>query len=93
MVDLSGEGTPEHAWQSWPGLASRPKLRMPAPPATAVVIAPHPTMRCWASAGCSRCWPVRAPPCTSSPSPTGRPPTRVADAFAARARRPPHRGE
>ena len=42
MVDLSGGGTPEQAWQSWHELAGRPKLRMPAPPATAVVIAPHP---------------------------------------------------
>ena len=42
MVELSGEGTPERAWQGWHELASRPKLRMPAPPATVVVIAPHP---------------------------------------------------
>jgi LmbE family N-acetylglucosaminyl deacetylase len=42
MVDLTGEGTSEHAWRSWHELAGRPKLRMPAPPATAVVVAPHP---------------------------------------------------
>jgi LmbE family N-acetylglucosaminyl deacetylase len=42
MVELAGEGTSEHAWQSWHELAGRPKLRMPAPPATAVVVAPHP---------------------------------------------------
>jgi len=42
MVDLSGEGTSEQAWLGWSELAGRPKLRMPAPPATAVVIAPHP---------------------------------------------------
>lgn len=42
MVDLSGAGTPEQAWQDWHELAARPKLRLRAPPATAVVIAPHP---------------------------------------------------
>ncbi len=42
MVDLAGDGTPEHVWQSWRELAGRPKLRMPSPPATAVVVAPHP---------------------------------------------------
>lgn len=42
MVDLAGEGTPEQAWQNWRELAGQPKLRMPSPPATAVIIAPHP---------------------------------------------------
>ena len=42
MIELAGDGTPEHAWQSWPELAGWPKLRMPSPPATVVVVAPHP---------------------------------------------------
>ncbi len=42
MVDLGGDGTPEDAWRNWRELAGRPKLRMLTPPATAVVIAPHP---------------------------------------------------
>jgi LmbE family N-acetylglucosaminyl deacetylase len=41
-TDLGGEGTPEDAWQQWPELAARPKLRVTSPPATAVVVAPHP---------------------------------------------------
>ena len=42
MVDLGGDGTPEDAWLNWRELAGRPKLRMLTPPATAVVVAPHP---------------------------------------------------
>jgi LmbE family N-acetylglucosaminyl deacetylase len=42
MVDLGGDGTPEDAWRNWRELAGRPKLRMLTPPATAVVVAPHP---------------------------------------------------
>ena len=42
MVDLGGDGTPEDAWLNWRELAGKPKLRMLTPPATAVVVAPHP---------------------------------------------------
>ncbi len=42
MIDLGGDGTPEDAWRNWHELAGRPKLRMLTPPATAVVVAPHP---------------------------------------------------
>ncbi len=42
MVELGGDGTPEDAWRNWRELAGKPKLRMLTPPATAVVVAPHP---------------------------------------------------
>ncbi len=42
MRDLTGEGTPESEWMSWPGFRHMPMLAMDKPPATAVVVAPHP---------------------------------------------------
>lgn len=39
---LSGEGTPERDWQNWPELRRWPLLNLSRPPATVVVVAPHP---------------------------------------------------
>ena len=41
-ADLTGEGTPEKAWQAWPALHSWPQLRIGKPPATVIAVAPHP---------------------------------------------------
>jgi LmbE family N-acetylglucosaminyl deacetylase len=39
---LAGDGTPESAWQAWPELRAWPALVLGRPPATVVVVAPHP---------------------------------------------------
>jgi LmbE family N-acetylglucosaminyl deacetylase len=41
-ADLTGDGTPEAQWQAWPELSAWPVLTLGAPPATVVVVAPHP---------------------------------------------------
>jgi LmbE family N-acetylglucosaminyl deacetylase len=40
--DLTGDGTPEQVWQAWPELRAWPALALGRPPATVVVVAPHP---------------------------------------------------
>ena len=41
-TDLTGEGTLEAVWQDWPELHAWPDLVLGRPPATVVVVAPHP---------------------------------------------------
>lgn len=42
VIAIQGLGTPESAWQAWPGLATLGTFVLHPPPARAVVVAPHP---------------------------------------------------
>ncbi|MGH3875335.1 MAG: PIG-L deacetylase family protein [Pseudonocardiaceae bacterium] len=42
VIAIEGAGTPESAWQAWPGLAALDTFALHPLPARAVVVAPHP---------------------------------------------------